>query len=169
MTSSVFKRIMIFTLIILFVTNIKISASATAIATVSANIVPISSISASGAIILTTQGNNKYVGTNSQYSGTPNISSDNNIRLSTLSSKDSLKFKISSSRNMTYDISISSTADMSDNKTEILLDNLHIKTTEVGPKHKEENRLVVNGSLLDNNKQKTNFYKGQAVFSINYN
>ena len=162
MTSSTFKKIIFLAIAFLLITHIKITSSATALATISANIVPLTSISSSGTLILTAR-------TNKQYTNTPNKSTENSVILSTASSKDFLKFKISNSREIAYDISISPIADMSDKTGKITLDNLHIQKHEQISKYKKENGLIIDGTLLDTNTQKTINYKGQADITVHYN
>lgn len=130
--------------------------AATAYANVSARVVALSSFTMTDSIVLSGIRNNN----NKENKGL--------LELSTFDTKNAAKFKVSSSNNQIYDISISSATAFSDGDNLLEINNFKILNNLNNSNFNGEHEIKLGGAVLQdagNNRS----YKGQTTITINYN
>ena len=160
MTDTLFKHLVL--IIGLTVCSFQLQA-ATATTTVSANIVPISSLVMTGSIVLGEKLDTYRDITKIKANGV-------RIETSSFNAKNSAKLKINSSQNTVYDISVSpssSLTDASSNKMEFqTLKALNDFETLNNDKEQE---LVIEAVMKNNDAESAGAYFGTVEINVNYN
>lgn len=131
------------------------ASAATAYAQVTVNIVPMSTVSTTGNIVL----------------GEQSIkNSSGNVEISTLNTNNTAKLKISARDNTAYSLSISSTAKQpGDTKGQVLVKNLEmLKDTGVSNTD-EEYELHMAGTVNQSAIKDTGLYSAETEITVNYN
>jgi hypothetical protein len=160
MTSTIYKL----TAIIagLFFINFQ-TVAASATTTVSANIVPLTSLFMSDNITLREKTDIYQNKTQTKLNGV-------NIETSLFNSNNSAKIKINSPNNKTYDISITPTsvlADRSANKMEFK--TLRVLNNFDPSKNNKEQELVIEAVIKNNGAKESGLYIGTVEIIVNYN
>jgi hypothetical protein len=150
--------------------TVNAGSSATAITTITANIVPAASFSVSAPILLSQQSVNKpLIATTSQHQNSSKSVIPNSIILRTNDTQSPAKFSAKSSQNLAYDISMSSHVSATDNKINITADINHTLDVHGQHNNNDEHELIINGLVMDTADQDTGIYHGLIDITINYN
>ena len=129
--------------------------AATAYAHVTVNIVPMSTVSMTGNIMLSEQSEKNSSG---------------NVEISTLNSNRTAKLKISARDNTAYSLSIASSAKQTgDDKSQVLVKNLEILKDTGLSNSDEEYELHMAGTVNQSAIQNTGLYSAETEITVNYN
>ena len=160
MTNVLFKNLMLITGITFASFQIQ---AATATTTVSANIVPISSLVMSGSIVLGENIDN--------YQGITQIKANGaSIETSAFNTKNAARLKINSSNNTLYEISISPSSPVIDNASNKMeFKTLRTRNDFETLNNNKEQELVIEAVMKDSATQDSGVYFGTVEINVNYN
>lgn len=130
-------------------------SAATAYAHVTVNIVPMSTVSTTGNIMLSEQ----------------NVKNNSGrVEISTLNTKNTAKLKISSRDNTAYSLSIATTAKQpGDKKDQVLVKNLEMLKDTGASNTDEEYELHMAGTVNQSAIKDTGLYSAETEITVNYN
>lgn len=137
--------------------------AASATASVSANIVPQTSLYMSDHIILKERSDGLLNKAQSKLNGP-------NIETSSFNSNNTAKIKINSSQNVSYDISITPTSILTDNSE----NKMEVKSVRVlndfdPTNNNKEQELLIEAVVKENDEGDDGFYFGTVEINVNYN
>lgn len=157
----------VFQLIALYSIAITANAgsSATAITTITANIVPTASFSVTEPILFSQQlANSLPISTTGHRENTPNSAFANSVILRTTNTGTTAKFSVKSSQNLAYDVSMPTRVSVSDSKSNITANISHTPDAHEELNINEEYEFKIGGAIKD-----TGAYHGLIDITINYN
>ena len=145
-------------------------SSATAITTISANIVPAASFTVSNSILLEQSATSRVQATNIYHSGqvTKPLSA-HKVILKTDNTKTPARIMVSSSQNMAFNISMSSSVRISDDTKNITASINHIPQDEIKLDINKEHELRIDGIIPNTESNNSGSYHGLIDITLNYN
>jgi len=145
-------------------------SSATAITTITANIVPAASFSVTDTISLSQQAANILpISTAGHRDNSPNSAFANRVILNTTDRRTTARFSVKSSQNLAYDISMPPHVSVSNNKSSITANISHTVNAHGQLNIDEVHELKIGGAFKDTTAQNTGAYHGLIDITVNYN
>ena len=145
-------------------------SSATAITTITANIVPAASFSMTAPVILNQQTSNPASRSNvSQKEDILKPTFASSAILRTTDTNNPTRFRVNSNRNLIYDVSMPSHISASNNKREIKAYINHTLEADAPLDINEGYALEIGGSLKDDAENNNGDYHGVIDITVNYN
>ncbi len=170
MTSSILKILPLLIILNSIVFIAEAGSSATAITTITAKIVPAASFSVSESILLSRQAaasNRTTISHHPAHAAAP--VSGNSVILNTINSENSAKFRVDSSQDMAFNISMSSSVLITDN-TKNITANISRRHPDKGQLNiNEEHELKIDGVVSSTESRNTGAYHGLIDITVNYN
>lgn len=146
-------------------------SSATAITTISANIVPAASFTVSSPILLN-QGSvdrQRLLSSKFQQGIASKITSSNGLNPGPTVTGKATRLSVESSKNLVYDVSLSPQINATDNGSHITAKIRHSLENNGQTNSTEEFKLEIDGSLTGDKSQDTGAYRGLIDITVNYN